>query len=127
MLARAAELCAAQATVLSVVVPLGASQTADGCCGIQGDHWTTLMEDHAQADLQAAVRRLGDAGCRVSRAAVRGGERDVDIVLAAADDWSCDAVLVATRRRRWSANGVSRASVSALRGATRRRIIAVSA
>jgi nucleotide-binding universal stress UspA family protein len=113
-LRRAAQFCRRAGAELSVVLPVVDGPVADGCCGIQGEHWQRLTDEDARRALAHAVRLLDDRGSPAMNVAVEAGASIAEIAQQAAMRWECDLVAVRRKPRPWS-GGLSRRRVKALR------------
>ena len=113
---RAAELCRTPGARLSVIVPVVDAAAPRGCCGIQGEHWRTLLDEQTAEGVARAAGQLEHLGCRAD-IEIEVGVSVRDIVLAATERLGCDLVVVSRRRRPWSGWGLSRRQMNTLVGA----------
>lgn len=114
---RAAELCRESGARLSIVVPLVDVAAPRGCCGIQGEHWSTLLDEQTAEDVGRVTRLLEHLGCRAEDVEIEVGPSVREIVLAATERLGSDLVVVSRRRRPWSGWGLSRRELRSLAGA----------
>jgi hypothetical protein len=117
ILGQAAELCRASRSTLHVVLPVVDVAAADGCCGIQGEHWQRLMDDADRDAKLHAIERLEQLGCRQPHVDIELGRSVPEIAQRAAQRIGCDAIAVARRRWPWS-SGLSQRQLTRLRAAT---------
>jgi|tagenome__1003787_1003787.scaffolds.fasta_scaffold20915322_3 nucleotide-binding universal stress UspA family protein len=114
VLGQVAELCRASRASLNVVLPVLDVAAADGCCGIQGDHWQRIM---GEADHEARLRALDlldQLGCPPQQIDVEVGHSLPEIAQRAAERGGCDAIAVGRRRWPWS-SGLTRRQLTKLR------------
>ena len=111
---RAAALCRETGARLSVVVPIVDATAPRGCCGIQGEHWRTLLDEQTAEDLRRVARQLEQLCCRPDDVAIEVGASMPEIVTGTLQRLGCDLVLVSRRRRPWSGWGLSRRQLNAL-------------
>lgn len=112
--ARAAELCRASGARLSVIVPVPDVAASAGCCGIQSDHWGTLLDEDTADGARGVAAELADLGCRPEDLEIEVGPSVSEAIAAATARLGCDRVVVSRRPRAWSGWGLSRRQLAAL-------------